>query len=227
MDLAADIDPGDLPAQAGALAGLMVGRYRYVGDSETYDDLDNANLIRVIQRRRGLPVAIGILWLHAARAAGWRMRGVNFPGHFIVALEADQDGKTALVAMDVFAGGQTLDHEDLRSLVKRVYGEKAELGPAMLAPMTTRDVLLRLQTNIKARLLSIGQLQAANACLADMLRLAPSQALLWWEAALLHHRQDEVAGALRCYTRFLELAPAGETATRARSAVVELRGRLN
>ncbi len=75
-------------ARVGALAGLIHARFGYRGDSETYDDLDNANLIRVIERRRGLPVALGILWLHCIRAAGWDGHGIDFPGHFLVALAA-------------------------------------------------------------------------------------------------------------------------------------------
>src|ERR1700733_130921 len=55
---------------ARALAALMVGRYGYDGDRLAYDDPKNADLIAVVDRRRGLPVALGILYMHAARAAG-------------------------------------------------------------------------------------------------------------------------------------------------------------
>jgi regulator of sirC expression with transglutaminase-like and TPR domain len=231
VDLAAETPPGDLAARAGALAGLMAGRHGYRGDTESYDDLDNANLIRVIERRRGLPVALGILWLHAARAAGWPVRGINFPGHFLIALEdatpAPGEAGIRLVVLDLFAGGKVLDRDDLTRLLKRVYGEKAELGPNMLAPMTSRDVLLRLQVNIKSRLLVIGQTQAALACTEDMLRLAPAEAVLWREAAELNQRLERVAAALRCYEQFLTLVPQGEAARRARATMGQLRARLN
>jgi regulator of sirC expression with transglutaminase-like and TPR domain len=84
--LALDVAADDVSGQAGMLAELLGGRCLYRGDRETYDDPANANLIRVIERRRGLPVALGILWLHTARAAGWAAHGVDFPGHFLVAL---------------------------------------------------------------------------------------------------------------------------------------------
>src|SRR4051812_46166457 len=79
------IDDADLAARAIGLSGLLGGRFGYRGDDETYDDLANANLIRVIERRRGLPVALGVLWLHTAHAAGWAAHGVDFPAHFLVA----------------------------------------------------------------------------------------------------------------------------------------------
>ena len=141
VELANTIGTNDLSMRAEALAGLIAGRYAYGGDAETYDDLANANLISVIRRRKGLPVALGIIWLHTARAAGWGAHGVDFPAHFLVALE----GKSVQAVVDVFGGGVTLDARDLRVLLKRVEGEKAELRPGLLRPMSARRVLLRLQ----------------------------------------------------------------------------------
>jgi regulator of sirC expression with transglutaminase-like and TPR domain len=221
--LAQDIAPDDLAEQAAALAGLIAGRFGYLGDTDTYDDLANANLIRVIERRRGLPVALGVLWLHAARAAGWNAHGVDFPGHFLLALSST--GKQ--VVLDVFAGGTPLDVRDLRGLIKRVAGDGAELRPDQLRPMGARAVLLRLQYNIQQRRLNANDLVGALACTEDMLLFAPDQAAQWREAALMNQRLDRVSAALRCFERFLVLVPAGEAAERVRGAMEELRSRLN
>lgn len=227
VELSCALAPDDLAGRAGVLAGLMTGRYGYLGDTEQYDDLDNANLIRVIQRRRGLPVALGILWLHAARAAGWPARGINFPGHFLFALEGERKEGRVLVVLDVFRGGVTLDRDDLRRMLRAVNSPDLEPGPRLLAAMSSRDVLLRLQANIKSRLILIGDVQAALACVNDTLRLAPEEPMLWREAGQLYQRLDQVEGALRCYGRSLQLAPRGEAAARTRAAMAELRGRLH
>jgi regulator of sirC expression with transglutaminase-like and TPR domain len=213
----------DLAARAGALAGLITGRHGYTGDSETYEDLANANLIRVIERRRGMPVALGVIWLHCARAAGWTAHGLDFPGHFLIALE----GSNAQAVLDVFAGGTPLDARDLRGLIKKVEGPKAELRPGMLTPVSTRIVLLRLQNNIKLRRLRAGDLSAALVSAQDMLRIAPEDAPLWRETALINQRLDQVSAALKCFERYLQLVPPGDAATRARTAMDELRARLN
>lgn len=223
VELAADVPPDDLGARAGALAGLLAGRYGYSGDKETYDDLANANLLRVIERRKGMPVALGILWLHTARATDWAAHGVDFPGHFLVAL----DGRGTKLVIDVVNGGLPRDARDLRALIKRVEGNKAELRPGMLAPMSTRAVLLRLQNNVKLRRLKAKDLAGALACTEDMLRIAPEEASQWREAALMNQRLDQVSAALRCYDRFLTLVPNGDAALRVRAAMDELRSRLN
>jgi regulator of sirC expression with transglutaminase-like and TPR domain len=221
--LAADLPDDNLPARAGALAGLLAGRLGYRGDRADYDNPANANLIRVIERRRGLPVALGILWLHAARAARWPAHGLDFPGHFLLALE----GAGGPVVMDVFAGGEALDMAGLRALLRRAEGAKAELRPELLSPMPARAVLLRLQNNIRLRRLRAGDLAGALACAEDMLRIGPDSAMLWREAGELNQRLERVGAALRCFERFLLLVPAGQTADRTRTAMDELRSRLN
>jgi regulator of sirC expression with transglutaminase-like and TPR domain len=223
VDFAADVPSGNLAAQSASLARLLVSRHRYHGDAETYDDVANANLIRVTERRRGLPVALGVLWLHAARATGWEAHGVDFPSHFLVALQ----GKGTKMVLDPFGGGASLDARALRALLKQVEGDNAELRPGLLQPMSTRAVLLRLQNNVKVRRLRAGDLPGALTCAEDMLRMAPEQASLWREAALMHQRLNQLASALRCFHRFLALVPEGEPAARARTMMDELRARMN
>lgn len=226
--VAGGLGGADLSTRAGALAGVFAGRHGYRGDSETYDDPANANLVRVIERRRGLPVALGILWLHCARSAGWGAHGIDFPGHFLVALEGPHNPALPRSAvLDPFAGGQPMEARDLRALLKRVEGPRAELRPGVLHPMSARAVLLRLQNNIKARRLQAGDLDGALSCVEDMLRVAPDSAALWRESALMHQRLGHVAAALRGFERFLALVPEGDAARRVRAAVDDLRARLN
>jgi regulator of sirC expression with transglutaminase-like and TPR domain len=218
----AEADAGDLALRREVLAGIIHGEYGYAGDAETYDDLSNANLLKVIERRRGLPVALGILWLHAAEAAGWEAHGVDFPGHFLVALSG-----RGQVVVDVFAGGAALDARDLRALLKRFAGEQAEFGPAAMQPMGKRAVLLRLQNNIKVRRLREGDLEGALACTEDMLRLAPEAASLLREAGLMNQRLGRISAAILRLERFLMLQPDGPQAARVRGLLEELRQQLN
>ena len=131
--LHADADAGDADRRREVLASVIHGRFRFAGDTEHYDDPANANLIQVTERRRGLPVALGVLWLHAAEAAGWVAHGIDFPGHFLVAVE----GGRGQALVDVFAGGTGLAAPDLRALIKRIEGEKAELRPGLLRLWTS------------------------------------------------------------------------------------------
>ncbi len=220
---AATLNDDNLPRRAAALADLLTGEFGYTGDLETYDDPANANLIRVTERRRGLPVALGVLWLHAARAAGWGSHGVDFPAHFLVALE----GHKTQVVVDVFNGGQVMSARELRALLKRIEGEKAELRPGLLQPMSTRRVLLRLQNNIMTRRLESGDLRGGLRCTEDMLLIAPDQAELWRQAGIMNQRLEQVAAARDCYQHFLALVPEGAVANSVRTQLDILKSILN
>lgn len=221
--MAASFDGADLQERADALAGLLAGTFGYRGDTDTYDDLANANLIRVIERRRGLPVALGILWLHTARCAGWDCHGVDFPAHFLIALT---DGRKQ-VAVDVFNGGQVMAAGDLRALLRRVEGPGAELRPGLLQPMNTRRVLLRLQYNIMTRRLQAGDIEGGLTCTEDMLRFAPDQAELWRQSGALNQKLHRVSAAAASYRKFLELVPQGAVADAVRAQLDILKTMLN
>ncbi len=228
---ARDLPSGTAAARAGALASLL-GRHGYGGDTATYEDPANANLIRVIERRRGLPVSLGILWLHCTRAAGWPAYGLDFPGHFLLAVEGRETSGPAphpvsRVVLDVFSGGAMLTNRSLLNLLRRTEGAAAELRPGVLQPMSARAVLLRLQRNIQLRRQDSGALEPALVCTQDMLRIAPETVSLWRDSALLHERLGHVADALKCHARVLDIVPEGELALQTKRAMDGLRSRLN
>jgi regulator of sirC expression with transglutaminase-like and TPR domain len=206
-----------------ALAALIANRYGYRGDTLTYEDLQNANLMRVIDRRKGLPVALGILYLHAARAQGWQAAGLAFPGHFLLRLGA---GGAALV-VDPFDDGRARDAAALRALLKAIAGNAAELEPAHHAEASDRDVLLRLQNNVKLRLLQGGRFREALGIIEGMLLFAPDEASLWQEAGLVNAE----CGNLRAASDALEraLALSGDAAQRHQTAALlqRLKSRLH
>jgi regulator of sirC expression with transglutaminase-like and TPR domain len=191
-----------LDVRASALTQVVAEQHGYIGDRRTYDDLQNANLMGVIDRRKGLPVALGILYIHAARAQGWRAVGINFPGHFLIAIE-DEDER---VILDPFEGGLQVDLPRLQLMLKTSLGADAELQPEYYASMTNRGVLLRLQNNVKKRVLDAGDHQHGAMVLEGMLAIAPELPDLWREAAELRAEIGELRSALQALDRLLQLA---------------------
>jgi regulator of sirC expression with transglutaminase-like and TPR domain len=191
-----------LYARATTLSKVLAGVFTYQGDRVTYDDLQNANLMHVIDRRKGLPVALAILYIHAARSQGWPIEGVNFPGHFVVRLH--NAGRA--VILDPFAGGEPCTTADLRRKLKAAAGEKAELQPEHYAAVGNRDILLRLENNLKIRLIQEGELEKAAAALDRMLLIAPKHAPLYREAGLIQARLGNLSAARGALERFLEIS---------------------
>jgi regulator of sirC expression with transglutaminase-like and TPR domain len=214
---------GDLAARAHALNEIILLKYGYSGDELTYDDLQNANLMRVVDRRKGLPVALGILYLHAARAQGWESVGLSFPGHFLVRLG---EGAERLI-LDPFHGGQVCGAAMLRELLKATAGQEIELSPEHYAPVSDRDVLLRLQNNLKSRLLQAGREEHAARVIDTMLMLAPDLAELWHESGILHARLGNMRASVGALEEFIRRAPEGMARHQAAAFLQQLKSKLN
>ena len=103
--------------------------------------------MQVMDRRKGLPVALGILAIHVGRAQGWDIAGLNFPGHFLLRIS---DGAEHAY-MDPFDALRPLTEGDLRDILHRVHGQPTPLEAGYLQPVSDRSILLRLQNNIKIR----------------------------------------------------------------------------
>ena len=214
---------GDAAARARALNETILLRYGYSGDELTYDDLQNANFMRVVDRRKGLPVALGILYMHAGRAQGWDTVGLAFPGHFLIRLS---DGPERLI-LDPFHGGQVCGAAELRELLKATTGQESELQAEYYAPVSDRDVLLRLQNNLKARLLQAERHERAVGVVETMLMLAPDLAELWREAGILHARLGNMRAAAAALEQFVLRAPDGMARYQAASMLQQLKAKLN
>jgi regulator of sirC expression with transglutaminase-like and TPR domain len=214
---------GDLDARAGTLSEVIILKHGYSGDRLDYDDLQNANLMRVIDRRKGLPVMLGILFIHAGRAQGWDMAGLAFPGHFLVRLS---EGPRQLI-LDPFHDGRVCGAAELRGLLKAVAGGDRELLPAYYAPVSDRDVLLRLQNNLKSRLLQEASYERAAKIVETMLMLAPDFAELWHEAGMLYRQLGNIRAAAAALEQYVMRAAESGARRQAATMLQQLRLQLN
>jgi regulator of sirC expression with transglutaminase-like and TPR domain len=223
-------DLSDLVRRRGAspeaLAEVIARSYGYRGDTESYDDLQNADLVRVIERRKGLPVALSILYLDVARRQGWEAEGLAFPAHFLIRIGIDG----ARHVVDPFNDGTVRDAANLRGLLRRVLGPEAELSPQHFDPVADRDVLLRLENNVRLRLANREDWSTAAQSLDRMLAIAPDRPELLFEAGQLNARLDKRRAAIAAFERFLDVeGAAGDPAVRERVSALlqELRRGLN
>ncbi|HEY0105925.1 MAG TPA: tetratricopeptide repeat protein [Rhizomicrobium sp.] len=199
-----------------ALSTLLNTKLAYDGDRLSYDHPQNADLITVIERRRGLPVALGILYMHAARAAGMTASGLDTQGHFLVRIGFRHDDLT----IDPFNGGAVL--EAGQSML-------AVLADAHLAqPVGDIDVLLRLQNNLKMRAVDRGNTQRGLEIADRMVLIAPRRADLWFDLGRLNEAAGVLGASRKAYERCLELAPKGEGLhNEAALSLTDLKRRLN
>jgi regulator of sirC expression with transglutaminase-like and TPR domain len=206
-----------------AICEALGGDLDLHGDLLTYDDPANADVISVCERRKGLPVALGVIYLEAARRCGMQLSGVDFPGHFLLRIETDEGP----MAMDPFAGGRVVMPSELtrRALQTGLTPSAADRMDLLMAPVPDRQVVMRLQNNIFARAVHARDYARAERSALRRALLDPADHRPWLDVAAAREGQGRIAGALQALAQAQELD--GGAALTARVARERLRMRLN
>ncbi len=205
-------------AQAGLLSQIIADENGIVGDADHYDDPANADLIQLLNRRRGLPVTLSILYVALARRAGWTAVPLNVPGHVLVRL-----GREPLsVIIDPFDCGRILDAPALDMLLTRILGRHARIEPGHLAPLSNRSVLVRLLTNQATRASRSGDTGRALILYERMTSIAPGFTGLWWERARLEQLAGRVTEARASLLAMMETTRDILLTARIRTALMAL-----
>jgi regulator of sirC expression with transglutaminase-like and TPR domain len=103
---------------------------------------DAALVHKVLIRKRGQPLALGLVALELARRLEIPLAGINFPGHFLLQVP----GADHLLDP---CGGRRLYPQDCRALLARQYGTEAALRAEHLATARPVQILQRLSRNLR------------------------------------------------------------------------------
>lgn len=212
-----------LALRAEALRQVIGKRYRYQGSEAAFEESDGANLMRVIDYRSGLPVALAVLYIHAARALSWRVVGIDFPVRFLVRLE---DGGARLM-LDPFEGGRTLSPRDMRAMLKAEAGSGAEFAFADLVEADGRAILLKLQEQAKARLVEEERFQDAAETAETIALLNPADPAPWRDMGFLYAHAGETKRAADALVEYLKRESDRSKAAEAEALLGTLRRQLN
>ena len=212
-----------------ALNYYLFNEMRFSGNVEDYYDPRNSYLNEVIERRTGIPITLAILYLEVGRRLGLNLKGVSFPGHFLVKLAV----KRGQLVLDPFIGGEAQSEADLRQRLAQVL-PPTEAGNAQLdrylEPATPRQIVARLLRNLKNIYLHGGKLESALAVMQRMLLVMPESAEELRDRGLIYQQLDCFRPALSDLQNYLRRRPEASDAVEIHGKIVELRqasARLN
>ncbi len=206
-----------------ALAETMASDMRLNGDLLNYDHPGNTDVIDVAERRRGLSATLAIFYIDAARRAGLRAQGVDFPGHFLLRVETP-DGP---VALDPFSQGRLVLPSELtrRALRAGLTPHVADRLDVLMAPVSDRQALLRLQNVLFSRALRAQDYEGAERSALRRALLDPEDHRPWLDVAAAREKQGALAGALEALSRARSLDDPAEV--HRRMSVDRVRLQLN
>jgi len=142
----AECDPAWPPhTNIAHLNRLLFEEEHFSGNEEDYDDPRNSYLNDVLDRAKGIPITLALVYQEVARRRGLPVVGVGFPGHFL----AKYVSPSGDILLDPYARGAILTPEDCEQRLKAQFGEHAQFRPEFLAASPSKRILVRMLTNLK------------------------------------------------------------------------------
>lgn len=189
------------------LAGVIAGCQGITGDTETYDDPDNSYLHRVIERKRGIPISLSVLYMAVAKQAGITLQGVAAPAHFLTRFEA-VDGPLFL---DAFHGGCLLRYDDAVKRIRETAGYSTDECEAALEPVSARKTVMRMLNNLKMIYTKNENWPAAWVVQHRLLLLQPGSYGQRRDLGLIALKANRLGQAIDMLTCCLKNCPSEET----------------
>ncbi|MBD2578402.1 transglutaminase-like domain-containing protein [Oscillatoria sp. FACHB-1406] len=175
----------------------------FKGNKQDYYNPCNSFLNDVLDRRTGIPIALSLVYLEIAKRLNFPMVGIGLPGHFLIRPTFEGVG----IFVDPFNGGEILFEQDCEALLSKLYQQNVQLESNFLAPVTNRQFLARMLSNLKFIYLNQHQLQKALATIERILLLFPTAASELRDRGLLFYQLGEKSKAKQDLEFYLAMAP--------------------
>lgn len=134
-------EPMSIREKCRVINRVVFHEYGFVGNVEHYSDPRNSFFNQVLERRKGIPVSLSILYILVADRCGIRLEPIAVPGHFMVGCFDEREP----FFIDTFQRGLLRTPDDIFDLIRR-----NNLVPKVsdLAPAPVREVLCRCCRNL-------------------------------------------------------------------------------
>lgn len=208
----------DIFRSIAALNYVLFKEQGFRGNRDEYYDPKNSFLNEVLDRKRGLPITLSILYMEVGQRNGLAVEGVGFPGHFLV--KTISEGQE--IVIDPFNAGDVKSYEALQAMLDQFHGGRVRLHRDFLAALPKKQILKRMLTNLKAIYGRGGELVKLLAVLDRLIILDPCSVEDVRDRGSVYLRLDCHGQAKDDFETYLRLAPDAKDAAAIREQLVEL-----
>jgi len=202
------VDP-ERHARVLALNHFLFDELQFNGNTTHYQDPRNSFLNEVLERRTGIPIALGVVYMEIARRAGLEIQGVNFPGHFLLRCPPrEQVGNYENLIIDAFHGGAILSEDACRVLLHRHEGDDSRLDRHLASHASKRQILARMLVNLKQLYVQMNSFPQARLVTELLLAIEPTATHELRDRGLIAYHLNDFSSALRDLQTYLALTPS-------------------
>ncbi len=175
----------------------------FQGNQDDYYNPKNSFLNDVIDRRTGIPISLSLLYLSLAQRIAFPMVGVGLPGHFLIRpLQHQME-----IFVDAFDQGEILFAQDCEALLQKMFGDRLVMREQFLAPVTQRQFLARMLTNLKAIYAAEANLEGVLAAVERILILFPDAPVELRDRGMILFRLQRWVEARQDLEQYLFMLP--------------------
>jgi regulator of sirC expression with transglutaminase-like and TPR domain len=171
---------------------VLFERLGFGGNEDDYYNPRNSCLPWVLAERRGIPIALSVVYIEVARRLGIAVDGIAAPGHFVVRIEEAGD----TYYLDPFRGG--LIREDIEE----------EVEPHHLLPAKQRAIVIRMLNNLRQIYLARRSWAKAERTLDYLLSADPRDLDAFRQRSAARAGLRKFRLAAQDLERILELSPS-------------------
>jgi regulator of sirC expression with transglutaminase-like and TPR domain len=184
---------------------------KFKPNAEDYYNPLNSYLNIVIERKRGIPITLCILYMKIARAVNFKMYPVSFPGHFLVKhILEDNSGE---IIVDPFNGGRIMDDYSLKTLLDQTYPQQnIPLTHALVEKATAAHVVIRMLNNLKGSYYEAQDMDRYNIANEMVLAIDWSNPDAVRDKGIILLKNGDSSEALKVLNTYLEINPEADDA---------------
>jgi regulator of sirC expression with transglutaminase-like and TPR domain len=221
---------GAVPANLiAALNKFLFQELGFAGEVAEYYEARNNFLNEVIDRRRGIPITLAIIYIDIGRRIGLAIEGVSFPAHFLVKCKFSE----GMVVLDPFAGGISLSIDELVTRIESLHPGMQPSKAAvmeMLASARNKDILARILRNLKHAYIQQKDWTKALSASDRIIKLIPGGAEEYRDRGMIYLNLECARAALADLQAYLNLSPSAHDVEQVQKKVADLTitvGKLN
>ncbi len=196
----------DLLTVIGAMNLVLFEQDHFKGNQADYYSPSNSFLNKVLEKRKGIPITLSLVYMEVGKRVGLQIEGIGLPFHFIVRCRLP-DGYTYI---DPFEHGRLLSEEECRERIYRVFKRKTDFDPHWFEPVSHKQLLIRMLTNLKHIYTHQEDYVRALSICDRILLLAPGTLAERRDRGIVHFHLKHYARAVKDLAAYVEHAPAGE-----------------
>jgi regulator of sirC expression with transglutaminase-like and TPR domain len=211
-----------LSERVDALSEYLFYQMNFRGNRDEYDDPRNSYLNCVLDRKLGIPISLGTIYIAIAQRLGMRCYGVGLPGHFIVGIyEAGSE-----ILIDPFNTGLRLSIPDCARLVRETTGRQITSQSKWLTPISPSDLLARMLTNLCNAYIQREDWRSAIPVIQHLLIIQPETNFHLRDLGYLYLYNGSLRMSANYLEEYLRRAPDAVDFDNVRSSLQIVAGRL-